>query len=97
MCQEESFKFYLDTRNNAALPLDPACPEHLKVFDHQPVYPTVIYCFVENLSKGDTVFWDQNILSQILVFEKKKSCLKMTELLLFEEVCCHIYDYWLQF
>jgi len=25
------FKFYLDSRNNGALPLEPACPEHLRV------------------------------------------------------------------
>jgi hypothetical protein len=31
MCQEKRFKFCLDTRNNEALPLDPACPEHLSV------------------------------------------------------------------
>jgi hypothetical protein len=28
---EEGFKFCLDTRNNRAFPLDPACPEHLNV------------------------------------------------------------------
>jgi hypothetical protein len=31
MRQEEAFKFCLDTRNNEALPLDPACPERLSV------------------------------------------------------------------
>jgi len=31
VCQEEEFKFYLDTRNNIALPLDPAYPECLSV------------------------------------------------------------------
>jgi hypothetical protein len=31
MCQEEGFKFNFDTRNNGALPLDPACPECLSV------------------------------------------------------------------
>jgi hypothetical protein len=30
MCQEEGFKFGLDTKNNA-LSLDPACPEQLSV------------------------------------------------------------------
>jgi hypothetical protein len=29
MRQEERFKFSLDTKHNGALPLDPACPEHL--------------------------------------------------------------------
>ncbi len=29
--QEEGFKFCLDTKNNKALPLDPACPECLSV------------------------------------------------------------------
>jgi hypothetical protein len=29
MRQEKMFKFCLDTRNNGALPLDPACPERL--------------------------------------------------------------------
>jgi hypothetical protein len=28
---EKGFKFCLDTRNNGALPLDPACPESLNV------------------------------------------------------------------
>ncbi len=32
MCQEEGFKFCLDTRNNGALPLDLACPENLNVW-----------------------------------------------------------------
>jgi hypothetical protein len=31
MHQEERFKFCLHTRNNRALPFDPACPEHLSV------------------------------------------------------------------
>jgi hypothetical protein len=31
MHQEEGFKFCLDTKNNGALPLDPACPERLSV------------------------------------------------------------------
>jgi hypothetical protein len=31
MHQEEGFKFCLDTKNNRALPLDPASPEHLSV------------------------------------------------------------------
>jgi hypothetical protein len=29
MRQEEAFEFYLGTRNNGALPLDPACLERL--------------------------------------------------------------------
>jgi hypothetical protein len=32
MRQEEGFKFYLDIRNNRALPLDQACPERLSVW-----------------------------------------------------------------
>jgi len=32
MYQEEGFKFCLDTRNNGALPLDWACPEHLSLW-----------------------------------------------------------------
>jgi len=44
MCQEEWFKFSFDTRNNGAIPLDPACPwiRHALsayVFDHQQIYP----------------------------------------------------------
>jgi hypothetical protein len=31
MHQEEGFKFCIDTKNNIALPLDPACPECLSV------------------------------------------------------------------
>jgi hypothetical protein len=31
MCQEEGFKFCLDTKKNRALPLDPAYPESLYV------------------------------------------------------------------
>jgi hypothetical protein len=31
MRQEQAFKFYWDTGNKGALPLDPACPEHLSV------------------------------------------------------------------
>jgi hypothetical protein len=31
MHQEEVFKLCLDTKNNKALPLDPACPERLSV------------------------------------------------------------------
>jgi hypothetical protein len=31
MRQKEGFKFCLDTRNNRAVPLDPAWPEHLNV------------------------------------------------------------------
>jgi len=31
MCQEEGFKFCLDTKKNRALPLDPAYPESLCV------------------------------------------------------------------
>jgi hypothetical protein len=31
MSQEEVFKFYLDTKNNGALPLDPAYPKRLSV------------------------------------------------------------------
>jgi hypothetical protein len=31
MRQEKGFKFYLDTKNNGALPLDPACLECLSV------------------------------------------------------------------
>jgi hypothetical protein len=31
MPQEEVFKFCLETRNNDALPLDPACRESLRV------------------------------------------------------------------
>jgi hypothetical protein len=29
--RQEAFKFCLDTRNNGAVPWDPACPEHLSV------------------------------------------------------------------
>jgi len=32
MLQEEGFQFYLDTKNNIALPLDPAYPKHLSVW-----------------------------------------------------------------
>jgi hypothetical protein len=32
MHQEERFKFCFDTKNNRALPLDSACPEHLSVW-----------------------------------------------------------------
>jgi hypothetical protein len=31
MLQEEGFKFYLDIKNNRALPLDLAYPKHLNV------------------------------------------------------------------
>jgi hypothetical protein len=31
MCQQAGFKFCLDTKNNRALPLDPACPDFLKL------------------------------------------------------------------
>jgi hypothetical protein len=84
MCQEERFKFLFRHQKQWSPPLGSNLPWALKVFGHRPVYPTVIYCFAENLSKGDTVFWNQNNLSkgdtvfwnqnnlsQILVFEKK--------------------------
>jgi hypothetical protein len=32
MLQEKGFKFYLDTKNNRALPLDPAYPKRLSVW-----------------------------------------------------------------
>jgi hypothetical protein len=31
MCSKEGFKFCWDTKNNGALPLDPACPKLLNV------------------------------------------------------------------
>jgi hypothetical protein len=37
-------------------PLGSGLPWALKVFSHRPIYPAMIYCFVENLSKGDMVF-----------------------------------------
>jgi hypothetical protein len=43
MCQEEVFKFCLDTRNNRTLPLDPACPEHLSLWS--PGQSTLQYFF----------------------------------------------------
>ncbi len=48
MCQEEGFKFCLDTRSNGALPFDPACPECLSVRP-QPVYPIVSRQSVQNI------------------------------------------------
>jgi hypothetical protein len=36
MCEEEGFKFCLDTRNNRALPLDLACPDSFKCLVTSP-------------------------------------------------------------
>jgi len=49
--QEGRFQFCLDTRNNRALPLDPACPEHLSVWSSAGLP----YVHGKNAKKQD--FW----------------------------------------
>jgi hypothetical protein len=50
MCQEEGFKFCLNTRNNRTHPLDPACPNHLSVWSPAGLPYPLLLAFEDEMS-----------------------------------------------
>ncbi len=58
MCQEERFKFCLDTRSNGALPLDPACLES--------GLPWALKCSVTGQSTLISSFWADKSASLLI-------------------------------
>jgi hypothetical protein len=66
MCQDKGFKFFLDTKNNKALPLDLACPKCLSVQSPASLPYVVATQFATEKQLEDLTHMPLNPMSQTI-------------------------------